>query len=281
VGIIKPPPVTGVIGLPDGQKEAGQRVDFRPNQFELLIETKGYRIAWSRASFCPCKSPAAQSTQADPNCQICGGDGFLYFRPSGYAPPLEAGTLDPLQAHILDLYRAVIIRGVVTSVARNVEAYDRIGAWMFGSALCTVRHQNKINYYDRLIFLDSLVAHSQIVDVADPSKPFRAHYPIAEVNLLLDAAGKRYTSGSDFCLNEDGAIEFFPAKAGPVGRYAVHYHYHPVWLVKEQAHLVRESLLKFKKSPNQLVSPRGDPQHLPIQAMIQLDYLAAQDGKEV
>ena len=64
-------PQAGVTGLPEGTKEEGQRVDFRPDQFDLTIETKGYRIAWSRAAQCPCKPINAQTEQPDPNCAIC------------------------------------------------------------------------------------------------------------------------------------------------------------------------------------------------------------------
>jgi hypothetical protein len=282
MGIIKPPPLTGVIGLPPGQKEAGKRVDFKKDQFAFAIETKGYRIAWSRGQLCPCKSAAEQSTQPDPNCEICGGDGFLYFRPKDYALPMDAGKLDPIQAHLLGLYRAVIIRGIVTSVAKNVETYDTLGHWAWGSALCTVRHENRLNYYDRLVFIDSVTAHSEVVDVETPEAPFGAHYPLIDVNLLIDATGQRYIQGEDFQLTEEGKVEFFPAKVGPAGRYGIHYHYHPVFLVMEHAHLVRESVLKFKTDPASLTTPLGDHQPFPIQAMIKLDYLAATDqGAEV
>jgi len=36
---------TGVIGLPAGNKEAGQRVDLKADKFDLMIETKGPRVA--------------------------------------------------------------------------------------------------------------------------------------------------------------------------------------------------------------------------------------------
>lgn len=281
-GIIKPPPISGVIGLPAGQKEAGKRVDFKKDQFAFLIETKGYRIAWARGCLCPCKSPDTQSQQPKRDCSICAGSGFLYFRPKDYVVNESTlGDLTDVQKGILSKNHAVVIRAVVTSVARNVEAYDKMGSWMFGSALCTVRHENRLGYYDKITFVDSVAANTQIVEVTDITQPLPLHWPVVDVNLLIDESGTRYISGQDFSLSSAGEICWLPNKAPPLGQVAVHFHYHPTFLVMEHSHLVRESILKFKQATDSLQTPMGDHQPLPIQAMIKLDHLVAQEGAEV
>jgi hypothetical protein len=57
-----------ITGLPSGVKERGQRVDFRAEQFDLVIQTKGQRMWWSRAAVCPCRN----NPQTDQPDVVCG-----------------------------------------------------------------------------------------------------------------------------------------------------------------------------------------------------------------
>ncbi|MGI4850692.1 MAG: hypothetical protein ACRYGR_01960, partial [Janthinobacterium lividum] len=80
-----PPIITpqfGALGIPAHSKETGQRSDFRVDQFSININAHGYRLAWTRASICPCMPINAQTEQADPSCSLCQGNGFFYFGPT-------------------------------------------------------------------------------------------------------------------------------------------------------------------------------------------------------
>ena len=93
----------GTVGLPDGVKEAGRRVDFKPDAFTLAIETKSFgRLAWTQACYCPCVPNNDQTDQPDPNCDLCDGHGWLMFRPAiAETDPKVLGDLNPLQAKLV------------------------------------------------------------------------------------------------------------------------------------------------------------------------------------
>ena len=110
-------PKAGAIGLLEGQKEAGKRVDFKPDDYVLLVETKGYRLAWSRAAFCPCKPINLQTDQSDPTCTLCEGSGWLRFRPEeAVINSAVIGELDELQQSIVD-DNAAVVSGTASSSA--------------------------------------------------------------------------------------------------------------------------------------------------------------------
>ena len=67
------------LGIPEGVKQIGQRIDFKPTQFDLAIETKGYLLLWERSTQCPCTPVTTQTEQPDPNCSLCKGSGWIYF----------------------------------------------------------------------------------------------------------------------------------------------------------------------------------------------------------
>ena len=51
----------------------------------------------------------------------------------------------------------------------------------------------------------------------------------------------------------------------------MHYLMHPTWLVVEYPHMIRTTPIKFKTtSPT---TPQGDPNALPVQAMLRYEFL--------
>jgi hypothetical protein len=170
---------------------------------------------------------------------------------------------------------AAVIRGTILSVGRNVEAYDKLGPWVFGSAVVTVRHPNKIGYWDRMVNLDAEVNFTETVDIGtDLSLPVPLRYPATGVNIVMDHEGKRFEQGEDFNVNSAGQLEWVPGfEPAASSRISAHYLTHPCWLVWEHPHAFREASIKFKKGTNELVTPLGDPQPLPIHALMRLEYL--------
>lgn len=258
------------IGLLDGQKEAGQRVDFKEDKFVLAIETKGIRLAWSRGSICPCTPNNDQTTQPDPNCTLCEGAGFLWFRPSGYAAPENAGDLDAVQTQILVDYKAVVIRGVAVSVMSEKRMYDVLGPLALGSFMISTRAENRLGYYDRLVALDSVLSYSQLSNTdANGLVPLR--YPATCVNLLRSQA-QEFIANTDFQVADSGHVKFLPGRAPAANtKVAVHYDHHPVLIVWEHPHAFRDSLTAFKQPVK--LTPQGNPQPLPIQSLARFEFL--------
>lgn len=265
-------PKAGAVGLLSGQKEAGKRVDFKPDDFSLVIETKGYRLAWSRASFCPCKPVNDQTEQPDPNCSLCEGTGWIRFLPeAAVVNPKIIGELDSLQQAIVS-DNAAVIRGIMTGITNKRQPYDQVLPRLEGVMNLTVRHENKLGYYDRLVNLDSTVIYSQVLDY-DGGVSTTLRYPARYINLLRSTT-QTFTELSSENLTGDfqlvnGVIQWESGKNPASGeRLAVHYLTHPTWRVIEHPHAMRTTPVKYKTT-----SAVGDAKPLPVQAVCQLEFM--------
>lgn len=255
-----------VIGMPSGQKPR-PRVDFKQDKFIRLIENAGIRICWSRGAICPCAPANDQTDQPDPNCTLCAGTGFFWFRPTDYVVPDEVGDLTAIQEAMITRYDGVVIRGVVQGVIREESAYDVLGDWAMGSYTVTVRNENRLGYYDRLVAIDAIMPFSQIVFTVGTKATLR--YPAENVNLCRSEA-TIYDCPDDFELDSDGNIEFKTAPTENT-RLSVHYDHHPAMVVWEHLHAFRDSLIAFKQPAKS--TPMGNPQRLPLQVLARLEFL--------
>lgn len=265
-------PQAGTLGLLEGQKEAGKRVDMRPDEFVLLIETKGYRLAWSRAAYCPCKPINTQTEQPDPNCSLCEGSGWVRFAPAGAVTDTNlTGDLDTLQQTIVD-DNAAVIRGVMTGITGNRAPYDQVLPRLEGVMNVTARHENKLGYHDRLVNLDSLIVYSQVYDYGGEAET-ELRYPVRQVNLIRSTTQtfvevSRANPAGDFQL-VNGKIVWETGNEPPTDeRLAVHYLTHPTWRVIEHPHNIRTTPVKYKTT-----SPVGDAESLPVQAVAKLEFM--------
>lgn len=260
------------LGLLDDQKEAGKRVDFKPDEYVLMIETKGYRLAWSRASFCPCQPINDQTDQPDPTCSLCGGTGWIRFRPEEAVVDVRVrGPLDDLQQSIVD-DNAAVIRGIMTSITNTKIPYDQVMPRVEGMLNVTVRHENKLGYYDRLVNLDSTIIYSQIYDYGGEAET-ELRYPVRYVNQLRSTATiytelTKYNPGGHFQV-VSGKIVWESGKAPPTNeRLVAHYLTHPTWRVIEHPHAIRTTPVKYKTK-----SPTGNPESLPVQGVCKLEFM--------
>lgn len=261
----------GTVGLPDGVKETGRRVDFKPDNFTLAIETKSFgRLAWTQACYCPCAANNTQTDQPDPNCDLCDGHGWFMFRPLlAEVDPKVVGDLNPLQAKLLEDNQASIIMGIMTSFFGKEAPYEAARRRIEGSANLTVRPENKLGYWDRIVNLDALIPYSQTV-IADGTDLLSLTYLAAQVNLLrtVDTVYEQGTTvqPADFILDL-GDIRFTtPPDTGT--RFAVHYLCHPTWRVIEHPHTTRVTPVKFKTK-----SAVGIQTPLPVQAVVRYEFL--------
>lgn len=259
------------LGVPAGMKQAGQRVDFKVDKFELAIETKGYLLLWERSIQCPCAPVVSQTEQPDPNCDLCKGVGWIYFGASE-SQILTEYELTDLQQSMLDSSGGMVIRGLITSVTSKETPYEIIGRWVEGAANLTVRHENRLGYYDRITSLDSQIVFSETL-VADGTSILPTRYPVIGVNHARSVTTE-YKCDADYTISDDGVITWYPASAPAADtRIVVHYLCHPVWLVVEHPHAARVTSNKLKTANPS--TPTGEAKQLPIQAMIRYDFLPA------
>ena len=256
------------MGVPSGTKQEGQRVDFRPTQFDLAIETKGYLLAWERSTICPCAPIVAQTEQPDPTCELCSGSGVIYFSAPN-AQDLSEYDLDPIQQQILDDSGAMVIRGLIMSVQSQPDPVDSVTRRTPGTAQLTVRHENTLGYYDRITALDAEIVFAETL-VADGESELEARYLITGINYLR-SVDTVYAPDVDYEILA-GKIKWYAGRE-PVAdtRVTIHYLCHPSWLIIEHPHAARVTLNKFKVPAPK--SPAGDPRKLPVQALIRYEFL--------
>jgi len=260
--------MAGTIGIPAGMKEQGKRVDFKPDEFALLIETKGYRVAWRRAAICPCNPINDQTDQANPNCELCDGTGWILFRPMGAIVDEDTiGELTATQETIVA--EAAVIRAVMANFNNADKPWDTVAARVEGTSMVTVRAENVLGYYDRITNLDTTLAYSQLVE-ANGGSTLETRYPVVGVNLLR-SEDDEYEVDADF-TSEAGVITWRSGFEPPVGtRMVAHYLCHPVWRIIEHPHATRLTPVKFKTSSP--VTPQGDPKPLPVQGLAKYEWL--------
>lgn len=263
-------PGWGEIGPP--LKETGKRADFRPDWFTTLLESKGNRMAWRRASMCPCTPVNDQTEQADPNCTLCKGKGWYYFGLRRALILPKIGDLDAIQKQIIGVETddpAAVIRVLMTGISANPDALDRQGMWVAGDAQLTVRYENRLGYWDRLVDLDTEMVYSELLDQG-AGRTLPSRYPITQANEVR-TFGTVYKAEEDFTLVE-GVLTWKTGKGPASGaKVAVHYLHHPTWLVVDHPHVIRMTSLKLKRA--EVETPEGTPQSLPLQAHARLEYL--------
>lgn len=305
-GLIVPP--TGVTKFSETEERLAGQVTLNGPRFDRLIEKHGGRVAWSRVTVCPCAPLNAQTRQPDPRCIECAGAGLLYFGPDHYLPPAAAGHLDPIQERILRFgpwpTRAVrleteagaardtappssaAIRALIFGVEEKSEiAAKPFGRWAWGQSLCTVRAENTLAYLDRITHLDVVIAYSQVVEPTDFGALIPLRYFAVGVNSVfvsppLDpvpgkppARPRRMSPNGDFALDR-GALYFRGGREPPAGsRLSVHFLCHPTWVVSEHPHVTREEPNALRIPSSQRLSPAGNPQRLPIRALLKLEFI--------
>lgn len=261
-------PSSGIVSLPAARKSP--RVDFQGDKFDLLIETKGQRLAWSRATECPCAGVNTQTKLSDPNCALCRGSGWFYFSPSLPVTAATVGSLSDVQKAILVRNHGGIIKGIVSDTKKARIPYSALGNWEEGDILITVRAPNKLGHYDKLVSIDTNIVYVEGIVSRGASLPLVTRYLVNQINFVRSFTSE-YKVEVDYTLLE-GQIYWLPGKAPATGvRVTVHYLTTPTWLVVDHPHAVRSSLVAIKvKDP---ITPQGSPQDLPIQAHCRLEFL--------
>lgn len=251
------------------QMKKSGRIDFRVQEYDKVIENKGYLLAWERASICPCRPVSTQTEQPDPSCPLCKGGGWYYFGGDTPTDPEKIGVLDEVQKLLISHNNAMVIRGVISSIQATLNPWDKLGNWMAGTMQVTVRAHNYLAYYDKLISLDSEIVYSELV-IYKGGNELTLRYLATGINQIRSQT-KAFMPDADYYLDQ-GKVKFYPGKAPGVStRLGIHYLCHPTWLVVEYPHLLRGTLKALKqKHPT---TTEGTLMLLPNQALIRYDFL--------
>ena len=257
-----------VVGLPF---KLNPRVDFEIARFEKLVE-RSPRFVWERSALCPCANNNTQTQQADVTCVLCGGAGFFWFGPNGYVVDEDVvGALTQTQKSVQARNDGAIIRGFMASAQMMQTGYDRLGGWFWGQMRITVRPENKLGYYDRLINLDESIVFTETLEV-DGAATTQLRYPAIDVYELRTLTS-RFICGVHYDV-VDGDISWLGGQEPDADtRIAVHYLCHPAWIVINFPHVERASTTRSKtRTAAGQPSPPPVPQSLPIHADVKLEF---------
>lgn len=264
---------------PVGREGNGQNRGVKAQQLIEHIE-KGSRLAWSYALDCPCEPLHNQTDRANPGCERCGGSALRRIGPgSSYTIPETVGPLDPLQRAIVAQNEAAVIRGVIAQANRTQDLYDTLGNVVRGTMEVTVRDENMLAYYDRLVNLDALVATYQLAVAGAPAMPLRLRYLARQVVAIVSDE-RRYEQGTDFDIAAGDIIGqvVWRTGRGPVEgtRLGVRYITHPTWLVINQPHVMRQ--YHVNDSGPAPEGQYGTPRALPLKATVRMEYIPETSG---
>jgi len=249
---------------------------FNPKLFADQMGEMGLTYQWSRAVKCPCQLQG-ETGNWDPGCAFCGSDGWLYVHP-------KAGTCDAASGDYQN------IKAIFSTASNAPDFAQNMGPYPFGMAQMTVGGEIRIGYRDRFIGVEQVSTHSEILkrlpgDLAPIGKYGRPRselegamrYEPIRINHVTAKAGDQlvtYFEGLDYQYTPgySTGLSLFKwyANRGPaVGEsYAIHYDYHPVWVVDDAVYAIQNS----KGPTSGLVGPT-DTQLLPTTFKVALDFL--------
>jgi hypothetical protein len=264
-------------GVPAGTKATGgSRVDFKIEQFNNLIATKGTRHWWSRGALCPCKGNE-QTDQVDPTCALCKGTGWYYFLPerelAGAEKDASGNTVE-----LNDSQTGVSIHVLITNVTKDPQIFEKFGQWVFGVARATAQSPNRIGYRDRFKSRDSTIGYSQLIDASGTSEIIVTGMrstsglwtPLSQVNLLRSVSTE-YLNQENFEVTNTGTIKWLTTPPTKGTLLTLHGEFYPTWVVMDMPYSVRDTLVSKKK---QAIDIAGQHKNMPLHSVVKLDFLA-------
>ena len=214
------------------------RVDFSEDVHDQLITEQGYRVNWSKALRCPCQD--VRTNQPDPTCALNCQLGWLYFD-------------------------VAEVRGVISQIQRTRQGqifteFDR------GTAMITVLSTTQLGWMDRLVMIESLSRFTELITKGAAGGTDSLRYTGINIERITGLDGTVYALTTDYLLT-GGAIDWSPSGVEPTtGQfYAVSYDHHPVWIVDDLVHEIRNVRRKTRV-------PAEVQQLMPRAAIIIKDY---------
>jgi hypothetical protein len=227
------------------------RVDLTPAEYLRLIEQKGYRATWEKATVCPFRSPNNLLVH-DMN-HTCD-QGFVYYDPQP-------------------------VRVLITGLSMNRQ-YMQTGKWDVGSAIVTLGPDKRISFQDKLTLSDSTTRFYELVTRQPVGVVDTPKYPIVTVLDIRDSM-RTYVEGVDFTINSGGSIVWKTGGQKPDDEtlYSVSYNHRVVYLIIDMAHDIRDSMLmptnaSFPKLGTDLYA------QMPVQGVARMHFLVRDQSME-
>ena len=199
----------------------------RASAFKQLVEQRGIRFIHRKAAPCP-NMTSIDANNHDPDCKICGGNGFLF-----YTEKEIVGTF------------------ISNSLQKNYEAQ---GIWEIGSAMVSMPYeyedgtQAEFQQFDQLIIPDFTIRLWQLKHYENtPDGTQQLRYPIQKSDYFayVDDSGNmvELVEGTDFSVI-DGKIKWLKSLPYNASEdlgvvFTANYFAHPVYIVQQHARELR------------------------------------------
>lgn len=221
------------------------RADFQPQDFEDIINQKGYRVAWQSASFCPCVD--TETLHANPACINCDGRGKYYSAPQ-------------------------TIRAIITRQTKEVNIDNMVGVLAPGEAFMTTSHANFLSLWDRCTNLDSQIVHTELLEHDATNGDFTTYPPLGNVifaftQATTDSPLITLKQNVDFSVDSTGKITWLNNATVPANNqsFSVRYYCNPVWVVIDTPVMVRDTWVIFE-------NPVDTVARMPIRVRVRLEF---------
>lgn len=227
--------------------------------FDQLIQNRGIRFIHRRATPCP-NMKTVYDNSHDPNCQICDGQGLMYYA----------------EQEIWGLFYS-------NSLEKNFEMQ---GIWEVGTAFVTLPteypdgKQAEFNTYDQLVIPDHTVRMWELKEYKPTSNNRqRLRYKTTNIDVIVYASNGEAVfleEGVDYNVVE-GEIEWIKAlnydSANDVGTVlSIQYYANPVYNVLQHMRELRIS--------QEYVNGEKVARKLPQQILVKRDFLSNPPAKE-
>jgi len=251
---------------------------FDPQLFTQAIQGLGLSFRWSRAIECPCRMDG--SDQWNPDCALCGSDGWWYVSPEF-----------DRDRHLTRDFVDVQCTFAQATIKENFD--QEFGGWSFTDALMTMQSQMRVSFRDRFVGVNQEMAWCELVVSDGPGTTVQVgkttrttdaqtramRYEPVKINFVAtETAGTPtyYYEGQHFTMLEGVGnlplrLQWLPAQGPALNtRFTVHYNCRPVWIVDDATYGIQAL-----KGPEKGAKGVYEPRNLPTTFKVKLDFLTA------
>lgn len=225
-----PPP--SIVGRPN--------VEFGLEEFEAIVENKGYNVLWEETVMCPCRG---ENTAPLPTCKNCLGTGWV----------------------MLGLRKTKMI-------ATSINATTKYTVWSperKGTIQITALHRDRLSIMDRITITDSETVDSEVLYLSEPDvSGSRFAYTVYKVNDASHVFGFKNVNSNlvplvkDEDYTMDGYIFTLLSNQKTQGMkvISIRYSHYPQYFVIDVPHDIRSSNMRDHNHRERKI-------HLPINAV--------------
>ena len=226
------------------------RVDLNVPELDNLIDDQGIRLRIVPSLLCPNRTDLS-GTNHHLDCEVCNGN---------EAVDLESECFETF--------------GAIQSI-RHEKTFEISGIWDEKDATVTLKSEDRIYYWYKIIVLDFASIFNELVKRDDDDTDKLRYPPNRSCDTpfhLVDSSGIVYKPGVDYRVSKDQYIKWTTAKRpAKDSLYSISYPVFPTFRVLETLHENRFYNITSKQKERV-------PVNLPQQAVIRWDYLADRSG---